>query len=51
MADTITSTELFREIQAGTVTEILDVRSTDDFRAGKVEARGPSSPATSRCTG
>ena len=41
MADTITSTELFREIQAGTVTEILDVRSTDDFRAGKVEGPRP----------
>ncbi|UOT05729.1 MBL fold metallo-hydrolase [Rhodococcus opacus] len=41
MADTITSTELFREIQTGTVTEILDVRSTDDFRAGKVEGPRP----------
>ncbi|KXF50132.1 MBL fold metallo-hydrolase [Rhodococcus sp. SC4] len=41
MADNITSTELFREIQAGTVTEILDVRSTDAFRAGKVEGPRP----------
>ncbi|ABH00876.1 possible hydroxyacylglutathione hydrolase (plasmid) [Rhodococcus jostii RHA1] len=41
MADTITSMGLFREIQAGTVTEILDVRSTDDFQAGKVEGPRP----------
>ena len=38
MAKTITAAELFREIEAGTVPEILDVRNKDEFAASKVEA-------------
>ncbi|MFZ2178281.1 MAG: MBL fold metallo-hydrolase [Rhodococcus sp. (in: high G+C Gram-positive bacteria)] len=45
MADTITPIELFREIQAGSITEILDIRCTDDFHSGKVEG---SRPVTTR---
>jgi glyoxylase-like metal-dependent hydrolase (beta-lactamase superfamily II) len=38
MAKTITAAELFREIEAGTVPEILDLRNKDEFAASKVEA-------------
>ena len=38
MAKTITAAELFRELEAGTVPEILDVRNKDEFAASKVEA-------------
>ncbi|QIX52290.1 MBL fold metallo-hydrolase [Rhodococcus sp. DMU1] len=41
MADTVTALELFRELQAGTVPEILDIRSTEDFRAGRIEGPRP----------
>lgn len=37
MAKTITAAELFREIEAGTVPEILDVRNKDEFAASQVE--------------
>lgn len=41
MARTITPAALFREIAAGTVTEILDVRAPDEFDASKVEGSRP----------
>ncbi len=41
MADTITPHELFHEIAAGAVTEILDVRNPDEFEASKVEGSQP----------
>jgi glyoxylase-like metal-dependent hydrolase (beta-lactamase superfamily II) len=41
MARTITPCALFREIAAGTVTEILDVRSPDEFDASRVEGSRP----------
>ena len=41
MAATITPIDLFREIAAGTVPEILDVRNPDEFAAGKVEGSRP----------
>ncbi len=41
MASTITAAELFRELEAGTVSEILDIRNKDEFAASKVEAHRP----------
>ena len=41
MAATITPVELFHEIAAGTVPEILDVRNPDEFAAGPVEGTRP----------
>jgi glyoxylase-like metal-dependent hydrolase (beta-lactamase superfamily II) len=41
MARTITPAELWRELSAGTVSEILDVRNKDEFAAGTVEGRRP----------
>lgn len=41
MAATITPIDLFREIAAGTVPEILDVRNPDEFAAAPVEGRLP----------
>ncbi|MGN6576099.1 MAG: MBL fold metallo-hydrolase [Nocardioides sp.] len=41
MADTLTPLELFSEIAAGTVPEILDVRNIDEFVAGQVEGSRP----------
>lgn len=41
MASTITAAELFRELQAGRVVEILDVRNKDEYAAGRVEAHRP----------
>jgi len=41
MAATITPLELFHEISAGTVPEILDVRNPDEFAAAPVEGRRP----------
>jgi glyoxylase-like metal-dependent hydrolase (beta-lactamase superfamily II) len=41
MASTITAAELFRELEAGTVSEILDIRNKDEFAASKVEAHHP----------
>ena len=41
MADTLTPLELFQEIAAGTVPEILDVRNIDEFEASQVEGSRP----------
>lgn len=41
VADTITPLELYREINEGRVSEILDVRNKDEFDAAKVEANRP----------
>ncbi len=41
MADTLTPLELFQEIAAGTVPEILDVRNLDEFAASQVEGSRP----------
>lgn len=41
MARTITAAELFRELGAGEVSEILDVRNKDEFAASRVEANRP----------
>lgn len=41
MADTITPIDLFHELNAGRVSEILDVRNVDEFEASKVEANRP----------
>ncbi|KOS54946.1 MBL fold metallo-hydrolase [Rhodococcus rhodochrous] len=41
MADIVTALDLFRELQEGTVPEILDIRSTEDFRAGRIEGPRP----------
>ena len=41
MASTITPAELFAELSAGTVSEILDVRNKDEFAAAPVEGARP----------
>lgn len=41
MAATITPADLFAEIEAGTVPEILDVRNADEFAASRVEGSRP----------
>ncbi len=41
MADTISPIDLFHELAEGRVSEILDVRSTDEFEASKVEGHRP----------
>ncbi|GAA6524222.1 MBL fold metallo-hydrolase [Intrasporangium sp. DVR] len=41
MAKTISPAQLFAEIEAGTVPEILDVRNKDDFAASQVEGNRP----------
>lgn len=41
MAATVTPLELFSEIAAGRVTEILDVRNLDEFEASRVEGSQP----------
>ncbi len=41
MASTITPAELFAELSAGTVSEILDVRNRDEFAAAPVEGPRP----------
>ena len=41
MAETITPIELFQEIAAGRVSEILDVRNVDEFAASQVEGTRP----------
>ncbi|HEU4947848.1 MAG TPA: MBL fold metallo-hydrolase [Kribbella sp.] len=41
MTMTITPADLFREIAAGTVPEILDVRNADEFEAARVEGPRP----------
>lgn len=41
MADTITPIDLFHALNAGQVSEILDVRNVDEFEASKVEANRP----------
>lgn len=41
MADTITPAQLFEEIAAGSVPEILDVRNADEFAASRVEGSRP----------
>jgi glyoxylase-like metal-dependent hydrolase (beta-lactamase superfamily II) len=41
VADTLTPLELFSEIAAGTVPEILDVRNIDEFEASQVEGSRP----------
>lgn len=41
MAKTITPAQLFSEIEAGTVPEILDVRNKEDFAASPVEGNHP----------
>ncbi|MDC5697497.1 MBL fold metallo-hydrolase [Intrasporangium calvum] len=41
MAKTITPAQLFSEIEAGTVPEILDVRNKDEFAASQVEGNRP----------
>ena len=41
MAETITPIELFQEIAAGRVSEILDVRNVDEFAASRVEGTRP----------
>ncbi len=41
MARTITAMELYRELEGGTVPEILDVRNKDEFAASQVEGRRP----------
>jgi glyoxylase-like metal-dependent hydrolase (beta-lactamase superfamily II)/rhodanese-related sulfurtransferase len=41
VADTLTPLELFQEIAAGTVPEILDVRNIDEFEASQVEGSRP----------
>jgi glyoxylase-like metal-dependent hydrolase (beta-lactamase superfamily II) len=41
MARTITAAELFRELEAGEVSEILDIRNKDEFAASRVEAHRP----------
>lgn len=41
MADTITPIDLFHALNAGQVSEILDVRNVDEFEASKVEANHP----------
>lgn len=41
MAETITPIDLFHELNAGKVSEILDVRNVDEFEASQVEANRP----------
>jgi glyoxylase-like metal-dependent hydrolase (beta-lactamase superfamily II)/rhodanese-related sulfurtransferase len=41
VAETITPVELFRDLAAGRVSEILDVRNKDEFAAAPVEAARP----------
>ena len=41
MADTITPLELFHDLAAGRVSEILDVRNVDEFAAAPVEGPRP----------
>ncbi len=41
MAGTITALELYRELEAGKVPEILDVRNKDEFAADRVETNRP----------
>ena len=41
MAKTITAADLFRELESGSVPEILDVRNKDEFAASKVEGHHP----------
>ncbi|MFZ5846249.1 MAG: MBL fold metallo-hydrolase [Actinomycetota bacterium] len=41
MAETITPIDLFHELNAGKVGEILDVRNVDEFEASQVEANRP----------
>ena len=41
MASTITPAELFAELAAGTVTEILDIRNRDEFAAAPIKGRLP----------
>ena len=41
MASTVTPADLFRELSAGTVSEILDVRNKDEFAAAPLEGRRP----------
>ena len=36
MASTITAAELFAELSAGTIPEILDVRNKDEFAAAPI---------------
>lgn len=41
MAQTITALDLYRELAAGTVSEILDVRNVDEYAAAPVEGPRP----------
>ncbi|HET7278744.1 MAG TPA: MBL fold metallo-hydrolase [Dermatophilaceae bacterium] len=41
MARTITAAELFRQLEAGEVSEILDIRNKDEFAASRVEGHRP----------